>query len=279
MRFKTSTSARRSQSPKFEIDPSKWPTFARVAWTAIQNFGEDGCARHAAALAYYGVFSIGPFLFVAVPIVQFITGKTKLPLQDVIGYEVGDVGSAGWIGILVLLFTASGASTALVSSFGRIFQNNEKVETWWRKSLIERLLGIALVLAGGLVLASFSIVSLAVSVATGALQLPISKLLDFLASWAMATLIMTGVYRWVPYHFDLHWKPAIIGGVVGGLLGALLKSLYATLIKATGLRDLSSAANSLVLLMFFVYLAAMTLFIGAEVAKAVNREASKKLES
>lgn len=279
MRFRTCTSARRSPSPKLEVDPSKWPAFVRVAWTAIQNFGEDGCARHAAALAYYGVFSIGPFLFVAVPIVQFFTGRSKLPLQDVIGYEAGDFSRAGWVGIIVLLFTASGASTALVSSFGRIFQKNEKVETWWRKSLIERLLGIALVLAGGLFLASFAITSLVVSIATGAFQAPVSKALDFIASWLVASLMMTGVYRWVPYHFDLPWKPALIGGVVGGLLGALLKSLYATIIKATGLRDLSSAANSLVILMFFVYLAAMTLFIGAEVAKAVNEQNTKSVDT
>jgi len=209
---------------------------------------------------------------VAIPIAQIFTGSSKLPLQDVIGYQAGDFRISGWIGITVLFFTASGASTALVSSFGRIFQNNERAEAWWRRSIMERLLGMALVLAGGIVLASFSVTSLVVNVATEALQMPVAKALDFGASWFTASIVMACIYRWVPYHFELPWRSALLGGVVGGLLGALLKSLYATIIQAIGLRDLSTAANSLVILMFFVYLAAITLFVGAEVAKAVSEE-------
>ena len=271
-----SISAQRSPSPSKGLDTSKWPVLARVFWTAFLRFGDDGCTRHAAALAFFGVFSIGPFLFVAVPIVQFFAGPSQLPLQDVIGYKAGDFGSSGWIGFIVLVFSASGASTALVSSFGRIFQHTERVEAWWRRSIIERLIGISLVFGGGLVLASFSIASLMLSITTGELQDWVAKALDFLATWALATVIMTVVYRWVPYHFDLRWRSALIGGVVGGLLGALLKSVYATLVKTMGLGDLFAAASSMVLLMLFVYLAALALFFGAEVAKAFDEESRKR---
>jgi membrane protein len=223
-------------------------------------------------LAFFGVFSIGPFLFVAVPIAQFLVGESKLPLQDVIGYNVGDFGASGWLGFFVLVFSASGASTALVSSFGRIFQDTERVETWWRRSIIERLIGISLVFAGGLVLASFSVASIAISVTTGDLQDWLTKMLDFIATWALATVVMAAVYRWVPYHFDLRWRTALIGGAVGGFLGASLKSVYATVVKTMNLGDLYAAASSMVLLMFFVYLASIILFFGAEVAKSVDEE-------
>ena len=268
-----SISAPRSPSPKKGIDTSKWPAFARVIWTAALRYGDDGCSRHAAALAYFGVFSIGPFLLLAVPIVQFFTGKAELPLQDVIGFKAGEFGSTGWLGFVILVFSASGASTALVGSFGRIFQNTERVEVWWRRSLIERLIGISLVFAGGLVLASFSVASIVVTMTTGELQGWVSKVLDFLATWALATLVMTSVYRWVPYHFDLRWRSALLGGLAGGLLGATLKSVFATLVGSMGIGNLFSAASSIVLLMLFVYLASQTLFFGAEVAKAVDQEA------
>ncbi|MDQ2985714.1 MAG: YihY/virulence factor BrkB family protein [Armatimonadota bacterium] len=271
-----STYAPRSPSPKAPIDTSKWPAVARVLWAAILRFGDDGCARHAAALAFFCIFSIGPFLFVAVPIVQFIAGDLKLPMQDVIGYEAGDFGSSGLLGFAVLMWSASGASTALVSSFGRIFQKTERVEAWWRKSLIERLIGISLVFAGGLALASFSLASLLITISTGAFQEFVTKALDFLATWVLAATVMACIYRWVPYHFDLRWKSAWIGGAVGGLLGAILKSVYATLIKTAGLGNLYAAANSLVLLMMFVYLAALTLFFGAEIAKAVDEHLPAK---
>ena len=267
-----SISAPRSPSPNKGIDKSKWPAFARVIWTAILRFGDDGCTRHAAALAYFGVFSIGPFLLLALPIVQFFTGETKLPLQEVIGFEPGDFGSTGWLGFLVLIFSASGASTALVSSFGRIFQNTERVEVWWRRSLIERLIGISLVFGGGLVLASFSVASIIITMTTGELQGWVTKVLDFMATWALASLVMTVIFRWVPYHFDLRWRSALIGGVAGGLLGAILKSVYATLVGSMGLGDLFAAASSMVLLMLFVYLASQTLFFGAEIAKAVDEQ-------
>ena len=267
-----SISARRSPSPKKGVDTSNWPAFARVLWTAILRFGDDGCTRHAAALAFFGVFSIGPFLFVAVPIVQFFAGNSTLPLQDVIGYKVGDFGSSGWLGFLVLVFSASGASTALVSSFGRIFQHTERVEVWWRRSIMERLIGISLVFGGGLVLASFSLASLALSLTTGELQDWAAKVLDFVATWALASLVMTVVYRWVPYHFSLRWRSALVGGTVGGFLGAVLKSVYATLVKTMGIGDLYAAASSMVLLMMFVYLASLALFFGAEIAKSYDEE-------
>jgi membrane protein len=242
----------------------------RIAWTAFQRFGDDGCTRHAAALAFFCIFSIGPFLFVAVPIVQFVSGNATLPLQDVIGYTAGDFGASGWLGFLVLLWTASGASTALVGSFGRIFQHTERVEAWWRRSLIERLIGLTLVFVGGLALATFALASILISVATGEFQEIVSKVLDFLATWGLATAIMTAIYRWVPYHFNLRWRSALVGGIVGGFLGAVLKSIYASLVKTMGLGDLFAAASSLVLLMLFVYMAALTLFFGAEIAKAVD---------
>ncbi|MEO7454008.1 MAG: YihY/virulence factor BrkB family protein [Fimbriimonadales bacterium] len=258
------------------MDTSKWPAFARVLWSAILHFGDDGCTRHAAALAFFGVFSIGPFLFVAVPIVQFFVGESKLPLQDVIGYRTGDFGASGWLGFLVLVFSASGASTALVTSFGRIFQNTERVGAWWRRPLIERLIGVSLVFAGGLVLASFSVASIALSITTGELQDWLAKMLDFLATWGLATLVMTAIYRWVPYDFDLRWRTALIGGIVGGFLGAVLKSVYATLVRSMGLGDLFAAASSMVLLMMFVYLAALVLFFGAEISKAIDEEAKRE---
>jgi membrane protein len=268
--------ARRSQSPKKGIDTSGWPAFARVFWAALLRYGEDGCTRHAAALAFFGIFSVGPFLLVAVPIVNLFSDNSKLPLQDVIGYKVGDVGASGWIGFAVLVWAASGASTALVSSFGRIFQNTERVEVWWRRSIFERLIGISLVFAGGLVLATFSITALVISVTTGELQGWVAKMLDFLSTWALAALVMAGIFRWVPYHFDLRWRSAMLGGAVGGFFSAVLKSVYATLVRTMGIGDVFAAASSLVLLMMFIYLAALTLFLGAEVAKAADEEARAK---
>ena len=271
-----STFAQRSPSPNKGLDTSKWPLFLRVIWAALQKFGVDGCTRHAASLAFFGIFSIGPFLFVAVPIVESISGNAKLPLQEVIGYETGDLTASGWIGFLVLIWSASGASTALVSSFGRIFQNTEQVEVWWRKSLIERLIGLALVFAGGLVLASFSLASIVITVTTGDLQEGVTKTFDFLATWALAALLMTALLRWVPYHFDLRWRSAVVGGIVGGFLGAALKAAFATIISRMGLTDLFTTATSLVVLMMFVYLASLILFLGAEIAKALDEHLKSK---
>jgi uncharacterized BrkB/YihY/UPF0761 family membrane protein len=67
----------------------------------------------------------------------------------------------------------------------------------------------------------------------------------------------------------------MVGGIVGGFLGAILKSVYATLVKTMGLGDLFAAASSMVLLMLFVYLASLTLFFGAEIAKVLDEESKK----
>jgi uncharacterized BrkB/YihY/UPF0761 family membrane protein len=68
----------------------------------------------------------------------------------------------------------------------------------------------------------------------------------------------------------------MLGGAVGGFFSAVLKSVYATLVRTMGIGDVFAAASSLVLLMMFIYLAALTLFLGAEVAKAADEEARAK---
>lgn len=200
-----------------------------------------------------------------------LVGGSDLPLQDVIPYRTEFAGAAGWVGIVALFFIASGAATAMVSSFGRIFSESEQVEKWWRRPIFDRLLGILLVLSGGIILATFSGASILAAATTESLEAPIGWAADFGTTWAVAAAMLAAVYRWVPYHYDLPWGPAMWGGAVGGLLGALLKSAYASVAKLLGLGDAFAAAGSLVTLMFFIYLAAMALFFGAEVAKVVHK--------
>src|ERR1051325_8691616 len=65
-----------------------WRTLWPLLRASYQEWGNDKCPRMGAALAYYAVFSIGPFLVVAITIAGLIFGS-HAATQAIIG-EIGN---------------------------------------------------------------------------------------------------------------------------------------------------------------------------------------------
>lgn len=254
---------------------------------ALVSFTADECSLRAAALAYYSLLSLFPLLLFLVFLggIVLSAGTTLQSVQGyvsrlspqlaqtvnpVISQTVRARGSIGLIGGIGLLWAASAIFSVLSSTFNVIWDVPQ------RGFVVRRLIGvIAVILTATLFVVSL----LARTVVT--LTLPpeapwagrfLNAGLDFAATAAICWLLFT-----VLPNQRVHARSALYGALLAAALWQVAKagfSIYLT----SGLSRLDLVYGSLasvVVLVLWVYFSSLILFMGAELAAALETHAAE----
>lgn len=271
-----------------------------TAWTVLKetlsDFSDDNATRLAAALAYYSVLSLAPLIVLAVAIAGFALdeeaarGEIARELASVVGPqsanaiqsivenarmpEAGIISSI--IGIIVLLFGASGVFGELQSSLNTIWEVAPKPGRGLKGLIKDRLFSFAMVMGVAFLL----LVSLVLSAAlTGIAHFLESKLPGGEAVWQVLNVaISLGVisslfalmFKTVP-DAKVTWHDAWVGGFATALLFTLGKFLVGLYLGRSSVSSSYGAAGSLVLLVIWVYYSAAILLLGAEFTQVYAR--------
>ncbi len=250
-----------------------------------------------AALAFYTALALAPLLLITLSVVGLLgtSGKEFLTTQieSLMGLQASTAinsviesannnpkkgGVAGIIGVLVLLFSASGVFAQLQSSLNVIWQSTGKVTTGAWSWVRRRLFSMGMVLSlGFLALVSLLVSTVLSSVLTqnGAVWQGINLLISAGIFAAMFSLI----FKYLP-DAKLAWKDAVIGGVVTAVLFIIGKSLIGIYLGKSAVGSAYGAAGSLIVLLAWVYYSSIIVFSGAEITRIVaadegNPEAQK----
>ncbi len=265
----------------------------RIAKRAVTEFFDDGCPQSAAAISYYGLFSLFPLLILLVgvfglvvqgghardAVINFLLDELPLrrgagreDLRNLLEAATAGAGGFGIIGIVGLAFSASGLMGAVRAALNRAWDLTDT-----RPIVRGKLVDIALIVVMGVVVA----VSLAVSVAArflaslsgsleaiGAAGEALRVLLEFgpLTSTVLALVVFLGLFRFVPAT-DTRVRDVFPGALVAavGLEAAkLLFGLY--LAHAADYNAVYASLGSVIAFMVFVYIGANIALMGAEVA-------------
>lgn len=249
---------------------------------------------HAAALAFFTVFSVAPVVIVAVTIVGLVLGERAAhgeiaaQLQAAIGHEAAEAVQTAVAGSRIqhsgLLPTIAGFGAMLFGATTVFAQMQNSLNAIWgvapkptRNSVLifikGRLLSLTVVLGIGFVL----LVSLALSVGVRAavtfaqdwLPLPAPVLLgiDWMVSLIVVTLLFATIFRVLP-DVMLDWRDVWLGALVTALLFALGRSLIARYLSTTATASAYGAAGSLVMLLMWVNYSALILLFGAAFTRA-----------
>jgi membrane protein len=253
---------------------------------------------HAAALAFFTVFSVAPMMIIAVSVVGTVLGDDAArglvaqELQEVIGddaaaavqsaVEQSRIERSGilptLIGIVALLFGATTVFAQMQRSLNLIWGVTAKPTRSTLFLLLKaRLLSLTIVLAIGFVL----LVSLLLSVllrsviafAQDWLPLPpwIMVGVEMVVSLAVVTLLFATIFRVLP-DVILRWKDVLLGALVTALLFTAGRSLIAIYLAYEATASAYGAAGSLVLLLLWVNYSSLILLFGAAFTRA-HREA------
>lgn len=249
---------------------------------------------HAAALAFFTVFSVAPVVIVVVSVVGLVLGESAAQgeiaqqLEATIGPEaaaaVQTAVAASRVEQSGILPTLAGIGAMLFGATTVFGQMQAALNAIWavapkptRSSVFiyvkARLLSLTVVLALGFVL----LVSLLLSVVVQALVtfaqdwLPVPGGLlvglDGVVSLAVVTLLFATIFRVLP-DVVLRWRDVWLGAFVTALLFTFGRGLIAAYLSHTATASTYGAAGSLVLLLMWVNYSSLILLFGAAFTRA-----------
>jgi membrane protein len=262
------------------------------AKTAVGDFFALQPMQLAAALSFSTLFSLAPLVLLAVAVGGLFFEREAVEGQVVaeIGGLVGEAGSevvqsvlvsaadqeegkrSLVIGIVTLLMGATIVFVQLQDALNRIW----KVEAKPRNAIVgfvkERLLSLAMVFG----IAFLLLVSLMVSAALSALGkyagnplglMPsLLQVLDYVMSLGVVTLLFAMMFRFLP-DVRIGWRDVWFGALTTALLFTAGKALIGLYLGRASVGSAYGAAGSIVVLMVWVYYAAVIVFLGAYITR------------
>ncbi len=266
----------------------------RVVVTAVNIWLHKQAFAHAAALAFFTLFSIAPMIIVLVSLIglfygqEAAQGQIVLQLQESIGDEAAEAVQSAVVNSRIdeggLLASLSGLLAMLIGATTVFAQMQASLNSIWdvvprpsRNSILvflhKRVTSLMIVVAVGFVM----LVSLSLSVTLQAVLqqvqgwLPlygiVFSILEILLSLLIATILFGAIFYFLP-DVVLERQDVILGAAVTSVLFILGRTLIAYYLSHTAPASTFGAAGSLVLLLLWVYYSSLILLFGAAFTKA-----------
>lgn len=275
------------------MDLGNVPAVVRETW---KEFGQDDASRLAAALAYTIVFSLAPLLVVVTAIAGavFDEAEVRRQLFEQVSRLVGTDGAAAMhdmmaragrdqggtlatiLGVLAMLLGASGVFLQLREALNRVWGVKARKVPFLKGLLRQRVLGLGMVFATGLLLVVSLVLNTAIAALTRALsdRLPGAEaawqagyyLLSTLGSAAVFALL----FKALP-DVRVPWRSVAAGALLTGLLFTLGQVLLGLYLGRGAFSNAYGAAGSFVVVLVWVYYSSQVLLFGAELTQVLAR--------
>ncbi len=269
------------------------------AWAVIKeafsDFLDDGAMTLAAALAFYSALSLAPLLVILLTVAGFLPEGYQASLVSQLASLVGPEASAGieqvinsaqsqpdigtWAGILgvvTLLFSASGVFAQLQAAMNQIFDvepiPGRAIKGWLRTR--------ALAVGAVFTILFLLLLSLAVSAVLSAVFSGAGgrgwQVLNLGVSLVVYFGLFAFIFRYLP-DVELRWRETLVGAAVTAVLFQIGKWAIGLYLGNSSLGSSYGAAGSLIVLLVWVYYSSIILFLGAELTQAAAKRLGKPL--
>ena len=249
----------------------------------------------AAALSYYSILSLIPFLFVLFSFLAMFNvfgdmGQIQQSIQNFIVDNLNDsvspkvssvidsfIGSIqpqkiSIIGIPILLITLLGLFTNIEKTFNDIWKVNQS------RSYLKRFLALWMVISLGsfLLFVSFAygirvhqmmLTYTGIGIRASALE----QVSMFLFPTILTFIMFVLIFKFIP-NAKILWRGVFVGGLVSALLFELLKNFYTSYTTHSFLyRELYGSITSIPIFFVWIYLVWLVTLIGKVICFVVNR--------
>ena len=259
-----------------------------------------GWSKHAvsklgASLAYYAILSLAPLVLIVISVAGLVFGTEAArqalltQVQQLVGSEGAEmVGTmiasaqkpatsiiATVLGVVMLLFGASGVFAELHDSLNKIWEGNNTPSQGFWGVIRERFVSFGMVLGIGFLLLVSLLLSAGLSAVGELFQtLPVPafvlQAVNQLLSVFVITLLFAAIYRFLPSD-RLPWNDLWVGSLGTAILFVIGKFAVGAYLGHAGVGSAYGAAGSLVVLLVWIYYAAQLFFVGAEFTRAHAR--------
>lgn len=255
----------------------------------FDEWNEDRAPRLAAALSYYTIFSIAPFLIVVIAIASLVAtpdavrGSLDEQIQGLVGREGADMIQeliqntnkpsenilATIIGVVTLLLGAGGVFGQLQDALNTVWGVKPRPGRSFLVTIKDRFLSFTMVLGVGfMLLVSLLLSSFLSSVHTFFLGLLPSaefllQIVNFVISFGVITLLFALMYKILP-DVEIQWRDVGVGAAVTSLLFVIGKTALGLYLGNSGVLSTYGAAGSLIIILLWIFYSAQILLFGAE---------------
>jgi membrane protein len=298
----------RALTRSYEEMDNRWPAAfkPRTSWHLIKEAGSDWihdrAPRLGAALAYYTVFSLVPFLVVIISVIGLVFGQEAAQsailsqIAELVGHQTAaaikdmiqraDQPSTG------LFATGLAVATLLLGASGVFGQLQDALNTVWGVEpkegrgvwgfIKDRFLSFVAVLGTGFLL----LVSLILSSALAAfgtwfgelLPLPegVLELMNFALSFVIITGLFALIFKVLP-DAKVAWRDVWVGAGLTAALFTIGKFALGLYLGKSNVASAYGAAGSLVLVLLWVYYSAQILLYGAEFTQVYANRVGERI--
>ncbi|MGH9347473.1 MAG: YhjD/YihY/BrkB family envelope integrity protein [Vicinamibacterales bacterium] len=272
--------------------PLSWRELLRR--TFQEAFFQDNCLGMAAQLAYYFFFALFPALLFLVAIASYfplhtlvddmfrtLGGFMPAEVLSIITDQLrkiseGEQGGLLTFGMLVTLWSSSGAMTAIIDTLNRAY-DIEEGRSWWQV----RLIAVALTIGVSVfILISFALVTVGPTFAeriAGAMGLgPLFewtwKILQWPVVFGLVSVAIAAIYYWGP-DAEQEWVWLTPGAVLATLLwiGASLGFKY-YVANLGNYTETYGVIGAFMVLMLWFYISGLVILLGAELNAEIEHE-------
>ena len=261
----------------------------------FKDFGALGIGRMSAALAYYTIFSLAPMLLVIITVCSVFFGREAIEgriyhqittfvgsdaaaqIQELIKNAAlsGNVTFAYVIGIIALIFSATGVFAEIQSSINTIWRLKAHPKKGGiGKMLLTRLLSFSMIVSLGFIL----MVSLVVNAVLDALidrlvrffpsiTVYITYIINVLLTFITTSFLFAIIFKVLP-DARIKFKDIRAGAFATALLFMLGRFAIGFYLGHSKVGSTYGAAGSLVIVLLWVYYSAIILYFGAAFTKA-----------
>jgi len=246
---------------------------------------EEKPSRLAAALAYYGMFSFVPVVYIAIKIAGIFINNQLLSqqifdrlavvlgpetasyIQDLViateGATTGGTFIATLVSVAALFYSASGLFTNLQYSLNTIWHVPIETQSGFLNFIKNRLLAFILVIGVGLVLVIGAFGSVVVSVLASILPFgvidPDFSIISFIT---LATLLFALIYKLLP-EVDIAWRDVWLGALITSVLVTIGGWALGFYFSVSGIGTAFEAAGALAIMLIAIYYIAQIFLSGA----------------
>jgi len=260
----------------------------RLLGQTFSRWNDHEGQRLGAALAFYTLLSAAPLaIFILLAVSAFYGQHTVQEnmifyAQAIAGNTAGELVhtflttarkpthgfAAGAVGLVTLLFGASGAFTELRDDLNKMWDARPR-RTGIVGMIVQRAFAFLLVISAGALLFASMILTTAVTIVgrtfSNAIPVPplLLDILNFVVSFVALTLVFALIYRYVP-DLILPWRVLWIGASVSALLFVIGKALLGIYLAKAGVGSAYGAAGSVIAIAAWIYYSAQIFLLGAE---------------
>lgn len=270
-----------------------------ISHSTISEFFSDRATQFAAALSFYAAFSLAPLLVMMLSVLALVLDGPSARdfvidrISSDFGLEVANTitgmldrtkpgqrsGLAALLASGAMLVGATAVIMSMKSALDHIFGGHDHATAreLWMSILIARFKSFLMVLILAILVACSLLLTALAGGMNKAIGTALPEWMD-LAAWAnmaIGALLLTALfyifYRFFPDRPPSR-KPALIGALVAVGLFSLSKGIIGWYVAKVSGAWAFGAAGALAVVLFWIFMSANTVLLGAVCAKCINRD-------